>query len=163
MELTIANLIMTFVLIGVAVFAVLTLVMIVLFGVASRPPKTMISSFVILFLISFSIPLTVGVARYPGILTPQAAPTIKITSFEETPIDASSSLVVLHTSVPAIVYLQYTDEETPIPAPLLPTHTLEKRSKHIFVIRNMSHKGGTVTVIIDGSLYDTPFTVRPNR
>lgn len=134
-------------------FAVVAVGCVVFFILAVWKSVRGLQSFVILFIIATSIPITVVsiFSSQNAILT--ASGIIRIENLKIDLVDSDSVEIVFDTSVAKMAYLEYSDYSKKDARFILPMGEFDKKMRHRFFINNVSTLGGEVTVVIDDRKY----------
>ncbi len=148
------ELILTYILLGTIFFAVCLIIMVFLFGWASKDAGKNLLGLVLLLSASISLPFAASSLSSGSFrLQTKAADLPEITNLEIVPIDNGQVLVNISLQKPATVYLKYQDSKNTYSIPVLPTSTFSLRTQHSFILNPDSPQGGTAIVVIDNQDY----------
>jgi len=118
-----------------------------------------------LLFIALAIPITMGGALRSTQTTSQASTEVKIQQLEFVPESTQSARLSFQTSQPALVFLEYQDNQTQIIETIEPLKNITNPSiDHEFFITEIRPQGGTVIFIVNGKRYlidGQPYPIQP--
>lgn len=147
--------------VGICFFLLAVLAMTILFGWSMRESAKGVA---VLAIISLSAPAIAGQLNHQIQYKTKAFSGLDIQAIETVSLGQNKFLLTFNTSQPATCSLEYQDSQQDTVVPVLPTHNLESRTDHSFVIDNVSQSGGHVTLIINGDKYlfdKEPLIIKP--
>lgn len=112
-----------------------------------------LQSFVILFILATSIPITVLSIFSSQNAILNATGIIRIENLEIAERSSDSLEIIFETTDPKMAYLEYKDYSERDVRFILPMGEFEKKRLHRFFINNISVLGGEAMVVIDGKKY----------
>ena len=151
-NLIFANSVLIVFAVGIAVFAVLFIIMVVLFSFSLKDVSKNRTGLLTLLIVSMAIPFTTGQLYQKQGFASKAANSLTISSSEIVKVDNQNYLVNLVTSEPVICSLLFKRYSDNLIFPVLPTQNLEKRTDHAFLV-NSGNSGGELTIVINGQNY----------
>ena len=138
---------------GIVVFAILMIIMTVVFGLSIKQAASKKSGLLSLLLFSLALPLASWKIKEATSSFIRANETISVSRFEKVKIKKGVYLVNFDTSKPSLVYLEYRGNGKEEKARyFLPTGNFEKTTQHSFVVE-VGPKGGKAFLVVDGKYY----------
>jgi len=137
---------------GVLVFALLMILMTLVFGWSIKRATSQKVNLLSLIIFSLALPLVSWQIREATTAFIGAREVISVSNFEKVKIKDGVFLVNFDTSEPSLVYLEFHGDKDREPRYFLPTGNFEKTKKHSFVVE-AGPKGGRAFLIVNGKRF----------
>lgn len=139
-------------LVGILFFAVAFFVMLYMFAWTYKDVIKHGKKLTVMFLISLSIPFTVGAITQQTNLMSQASTSAAVEDLQVERVEKDTVIVQFKTTEPVLAYLEYKNKNGEV-TPILPTGSPNAKTDHYFRVPNVSGEGGQLYIVINGNKY----------